>query len=341
MAPLVLQEGRCAIIAEVAQAHDGSLGIAHSFIDMAADAGVDAVKFQTHIAHAESTPAEPWRVRFSYEDATRYEYWERTAFSRTQWQGLRDHCVERDVGFISSPFSAEAVDLLHDVGVSAWKVASGESLTLDLIDSIRDDGLPVLISTGMSTWKEIDAAVQGCRERGVEPIVLQSTSMYPTPPESVGLSVMKEMAARYDCPVGLSDHSGAIFPGLAAVALGAVAVEVHTTFSRSMFGPDAPASLEPDELSELVRGVRFLEIAMIRIGKDEIADDLRTMRDLFSKRLVSATALASGAVVTEPSLALRKAGGGIPAAERSRIIGRTLARSVQRGHVFEEGDFIT
>src|SRR6266542_3189685 len=120
---------RCLIIGEVAQAHDGSLGMAHAFIDAIAKAGADAVKLQTHIASAESTPAEPWRVKFSSQDATRYDYWKRMEFTKGQWQELRAHAAQRELLFLSSPFSHEAVELLEGVGVAAWKVASGESPT--------------------------------------------------------------------------------------------------------------------------------------------------------------------------------------------------------------------
>ncbi|MEQ1788487.1 MAG: N-acetylneuraminate synthase family protein, partial [Acidimicrobiales bacterium] len=261
MEPLTITPDRCAVIAEVAQGHDGSLGFAHAFIDLAADAGVDAIKFQTHIAAAESTPDEPWRIKFSYEDDSRYEYWQRMEFTEPQWLGLREHCDEKGLGFISSAFSVEAIDLLRRVGVSAWKVSSGESLSLELLRELGGDGRPILISTGMSTYAEIAATVQHCRDLGTEPVLLQCTSMYPTPPERIGLNVLEELRTRFDCPVGLSDHSGTIYPGLAAVALGAVALEVHMTFSRGMFGPDTPVSLEPAELRSLVEGVRLLERA--------------------------------------------------------------------------------
>jgi N-acetylneuraminate synthase len=117
----------CLIIGEVAQAHDGSLGMAHAFIEAIAAAGADAVKFQTHIAAAESTPAEPWRVRFSAQDASRYDYWKRMEFTEEQWRGLKQHAFEKGLLFLSSPFSLEAVELLERVGVAAWKIASGET----------------------------------------------------------------------------------------------------------------------------------------------------------------------------------------------------------------------
>src|SRR3990172_4093535 len=142
----------CLIIGEVAQAHDGSLGIAHSFIDAIADAGANAVKFQTHIASAESTRAEPWRVAFSRQDASRYDYWKRMEFSEEQWSGLRAHAHERGLLFLSSPFSIEAIQLLRRIGVDAWKVASGEITNPEALAEMTQGGLPIILSTGMSPW---------------------------------------------------------------------------------------------------------------------------------------------------------------------------------------------
>jgi len=337
--PLLLSEDRCAVIAEVAQGHDGSLGLAHSFIDLAADAGVDAVKFQTHIAAAESRRDEPWRVAFSYEDASRYDYWERMEFTEDQWAGLRSHCDDAGIGFISSAFSVAAVDLLARVGVSAWKVSSGEILSGDLLGPMCEHGAPLLVSTGMSTHHEIERTVAECRRRGVEPVLLQCTSMYPTPPERVGLNVLRELRERHGCPVGLSDHSGTIYPGLAAVALGAVALEVHVTFSRRMFGPDTPVSLEPAELRSLVEGVRFLErVRQSPVDKDQVAGELADMRTLFGKSLVTTADLPAGTVLRDDHLTARKPASGIPAAERPGVVGRTLAVAVPADHVLERAD---
>jgi N,N'-diacetyllegionaminate synthase len=337
--PLAVLPDRCAVIAEVAQGHDGSLGLAHSFIDLAAVAGVDAIKFQTHIAAAESSPDEPWRVAFSYEDASRYAYWQRMEFTEAQWTGLREHCEANGLGFISSAFSVEAVDLLRRVGVSAWKISSGESLSFELLRHLGQDGLPILISTGMSTFAEIEAIATACREAGAEPVLLQCTSMYPTPPERLGLNVLTELQQRFGGAVGLSDHSGTIYPGLAAVGLGAVALEVHITFSRTMFGPDAPVSLEPAELRTLVEGVRFLERArQAPVDKDGVAAELADMRSLFGKSLVSACALPAGTVLTDEHLTAKKPATGIPASERAAVVGRTLRDAVDAGHVLAPGD---
>ena len=227
------------VIGEVGQAHDGSLGTAHALLDAIADAGADAVKFQTHIAAAESRTDEPWRVRFSYQDDTRYEYWQRMQFTADAWAGLRRHAEDRGLAFLSSPFSLDAVELLRRVGVAAWKVASGEVANTPLLDAVAQTGQPVLLSSGMSGWTELDNAVKRLRAGGAGPLaVLQCTTAYPVEPERVGLNVLGEIHERYRCAAGLSDHSGTIFPSLAAVALGARALEVHVTLSREMFGPD-------------------------------------------------------------------------------------------------------
>src|SRR5262245_48088742 len=195
----------CFIVAEVAQAHDGSLGIAHAYIDAVASAGADAVKFQTHIAAAESTPGEPWRVKFSKQDASRYDYWKRMEFTEEQWRGLKQHAEERGLLFLSSPFSSAAVQLLERLDVAAWKVASGEVSNVLLLDEMVRTNKPVLLSSGMSNLAELDRAVELVRDARVPVAVLQCTSLYPCPPEKVGLEQLAAYRQRYQCPVGLSD----------------------------------------------------------------------------------------------------------------------------------------
>lgn len=321
----------CLLIGEVAQAHDGSLGTAHAFIDAIAAAGADAVKFQTHIAAAESTPGEPWRVRFSPQDATRYEYWRRMEFTEEQWIGLARHAEERGLLFLSSPFSVEAVRLLDRLGMKAWKVASGEVSNPVLFDAILATEKPVLISTGMSPLSEIDEAVRRVQERGVPLAVLQCTTAYPCPPEKIGLNLLPAFRERWGCAVGLSDHSGTIYPGLAAVALGAEVLEVHVTLSREAFGPDVPASLTTGELRQLADGVRFLERALASpVDKDGMAVEMEPLRRMFTKSIVARIDLEEGTVLAEEHLAVKKPGGGLPAARLPELIGRRLRTGVRR-----------
>lgn len=327
------------LVGEVAQAHDGSLGAAHAYIDAIAAAGADAVKFQTHLAAEESTPGEPWRVRFSPQDATRYDYWKRMEFTEPQWRGLFEHARDRGLLFLSSPFSVAAVDLLERVGVPAWKIGAGEVTTPDLMAAVARTGKPVLLSTGMSPWAEIDRAVEGLRARAVPFAVYQCTTAYPCPPEQTGLNVLDELRRRYECPVGLSDHSGTIYPGLAACALGANLVEVHVTLSRRGFGPDVPASLTPDELQSLVRGVRFIEGALASpVDKDAAAASLSVLRATFRKRIVARTDLPAGRRLAPGDLAFKKSGRGMPADGVEAAVGRTLRRAVSADEGIEEGD---
>ncbi|HYH81414.1 MAG TPA: N-acetylneuraminate synthase family protein [Longimicrobium sp.] len=313
------------VIGEVAQSHDGSLGAAHAFVDAIAAAGADAVKFQTHIAAAESTPGEPWRVKFSPQDATRYDYWKRMEFTPEQWAGLAAHAADRGLLFLSSPFSAEAAELLERVGVPAWKVASGEVGNAPLLERLLATGIPVLVSSGMSPLAELDAAAAAVRGAGLPLAVFQCTSAYPCPPERVGLNLLQEFRERYDCPVGLSDHSGTIYPALAAAALGANLVEVHVALSREMFGPDVAASVTTAELKQMVEGIRFTE-RMIGspVEKDAAAEETRPLRQLFTKSLVVRRDLPAGTVLAREHLAFKKPGTGIPAAEIDGVLGRRL-----------------
>lgn len=327
------------VIAEVAQAHDGSLGTAHAFVDAVADAGADAVKFQTHIAHAESSRDEPWRVPFSVQDASRWEYWRRMEFTEEQWAGLKRHAVERGLAFMSSPFSLEAFELLSRVGVAAWKAASGELNTPSLLERMLASGLPVLVSTGMSGWTEIDQVVARAKRAGATLALLQCTSRYPTPPEEVGLNVLTEMRARCGVAVGLSDHSGTIFPSLAAVGLGADVVEVHVTLSRQAFGPDTMSSVTVEELAELCRGVAFLRAARAApVDKDAMAEALAPTQAVFGKSAVALRSLPAGRRLIPGDLGPRKPGTGVSADRIPSLMGRTLRRAVEEGRLLRDED---
>lgn len=324
-----LQTGRCLIIGEVGLAHDGSLGYAHAFIDEVARAGADAVKFQTHIAAAESTAAEPFRVRFSPKDATRYDYWKRLEFTEAEWQGLANHARDHGLLFLSSPFSREAVEMLARVGMTMWKVGSGEVSNVPLLDVMSATGRPILLSSGMSDIAELDNAVDRVRRAGVPLAVLQCTTAYPCPPERIGLNMIPVLRERYGCFAGLSDHSGTIYPGIAAAAIGADVLEVHVTMSRGMFGPDVPASVTTEELRVLVDGVRFVERMHAHpVDKDAAARDAAPLRDIFTKSLVAQGPLAAGTVLTEAHLGMKKPGTGIPADRLSSVLGRRLRRSL-------------
>lgn len=335
-----LDPARCLVVAEVAQSHDGSLGMAHAFIDAIANAGADAVKFQTHIASAESTPQEPWRVKFSKQDASRYDYWKRMEFTPEQWQGLYDHAVEKGLIFLSSPFSIEAAELLEKIGMPAWKVASGEVSNTLLLDKMLETGKPILLSTGMSALDEVDKAVAYIRRTNVEYAVMQCSTAYPCPPEKIGLNLIPLLRERYGCAVGLSDHSGTIYPGLAAVTLGIEVLELHVAFSREMFGPDVPASVTTGELNQLVEGIRFIErMRNNPVDKNGFAEEVLPLRKLFTKSIVAGMDLPKGTLLEEKHLRIKKPGSGLPGERMKDLMGTRLLRDIKADEQILEGDF--
>ena len=317
------------IIAEVAQAHDGSLGMAHAYIDAAAEAGVDAIKFQTHFAEAESTQDEPWRVKFSRQDRTRFEYWRRMSFTPEQWAGLAEHAREKGIVFLSSAFSLEAVEMLERLGMPAWKVASGEVRSRFLIDAMAATGKPLLVSTGMCSWADIDAIVGDLKSRGNPLALFQCTSRYPAGLEDVGLNVMHEFHRRYGVPAGLSDHSGNLDVLLAAMFRGAHLIEAHITFDRRMFGPDVSSSLTVEEFKRLVQAREVARVLDAHpVDKDAACAQLEPMRRLFMRSIAPRKDLRAGEVLTRELVTLKKPGTGIPETDLPLVLGRRLRRDV-------------
>lgn len=332
-----MTDTRCLIIAEAGSVHDGSIGNARCLVDVAAQCGADVVKFQTHIASAETlryAPAPPY-----FKGEPRYEYFERTAFTLEQWLSLKAHCDVKKIEFLSSPFSAEAVDLLEKLEVARYKVPSGEVSNIPLLEVIAQTGKPVLLSSGMSSWAELDDAVNTILRYHGSITLLQCTSEYPCPYEDVGLNVMLEMRERYRLPVGLSDHTLTPFACLAAVTLGASVIEKHLTFSRLMYGSDARNSMEPGPFAEMVQGVRAVEKMLASpTDKDQAQERLRDMKQIFEKSVVTLVDIPAGSVITKEMLGVKKPGSGIPAARLHEVVGRKVRGDVSRDALLAEED---
>ena len=325
----IIGTGRCFIIAEIAQAHDGSLGTAHAYIDAVAKSGADAIKFQTHIAAEESTPDEPFRIHFSTQDATRYDYWKRMEFTQAQWRELSNHCKEAGITFLSSPFSEAAVDLLEGIDMPAWKIASGEISNMPMLSKIIRTNKPVLLSTGMSDIQEIEHTVLFLQEQHEPTLVFQTTTAYPCPPEKIGINNIPLYRDMFDIPVGLSDHSGTIYSPLAASALGIDMLEIHVTFSNQMFGPDVPASITVDELAEVVTGIRYIEkMTHNPVDKNAMAAELKPLRGLFAKSIVAKYNLPKGHTITRDDIGFKKPGNGLEPSELHRLLGQTTNKSI-------------
>ena len=295
------------VIAEIAQNHDGSLGMAHAFIDAVSKTGADAIKFQTHIASAESTIHEPFRVNFSYCDKTRYDYWKRMEFSEEQWEGLFEHATMLGLDFLSSPFSLEALHMLNRIGIPAWKFGSGEVFNSILLNEAIKTQKTIILSTGLSTYNDIDEQVKLIKKAGNNLIIMECTTAYPSKAENIPILQIKNLKDRYGCIVGISDHSSTIFPALSAITLGAQCVEVHVTFSRDMFGPDVKASVTVDELKQIVEGAKFIQ-AMLNCNnkKDQLDEEKSILRNTFSKSIYANKKMCKEHLLTEGDLGIKK-----------------------------------
>jgi N,N'-diacetyllegionaminate synthase len=319
------------IVAEAGMNHDGSLGNAIRLAEIAAECGADAVKFQLHDVTAETIRNAPPPPYFTHE--SRWEYFERTAFSDEQWVTLKAACERAGVEFLCSPFSLEALTRLEALGVGRHKVGSGEVTNLELVRAAAATGKPVLLSSGMSSWAELDEAVAAA---GDDVTILQCTSAYPTPPERVGLNLLAELRERYGKPVGLSDHTLGLHAAFAAVALGAEVIEKHFTLSREMYGPDAALSLEPYELEELVDGIREIErILASPVDKDDLAP-VAEMKRVFEKSVVATQDIPAGETISPEMLAVKKPGTGIPGRRLPEVVGRRARMPIPADTVLTE-----
>ena len=328
------------IIAELAQAHEGSLGIAHSYIDALANTGVHAVKFQTHLAHAESSEHEPFRTKFSYEDETRYDYWKRMEFTQEQWVGLKKHCEDQGLEFISTPFSNAAIDLLEKLDVKRYKIGSGEVSNFLMLEKVSRTKKPIILSSGMSSFDELDRAVNFVQEQGAPLSVLQCTTSYPTKPTDWGLNVIPQLKERYQLPIGFSDHSGDIYAGLCAATLGAEILEFHVVFNKQMFGPDASSSLDIDQVKRLTLGLSQLKQAQENPIDKSDNSRFDTLKSIFEKSLAVSRDLPAGHVISVEDLEAKKPKSfGVDASEFRSIVGKKLNKDMKAWSFLNLTDF--
>ena len=326
-------------IAEIAQAHDGSLGILHSYIDALANKGVHAIKFQTHIAEAESSINEPFRVKFSKQDKTRFDYWKRMEFSLDEWKNIKKHCDDVGLEFMSSPFSNAAVDLLEKVGVKRYKVGSGEVNNFVLLNKIAETKKPVIISSGMSSLIELDRTVDFLKSKNVEYSILQCTTSYPTNPSQYGLNVIQELKNRYKVTIGFSDHSSSIEACIAATALGAEILEFHVVFNKEIFGPDAKSSLNLKEVSQLTAAVSNIKKSLENpINKNDNTQFLE-LKNIFEKSLAVNKDLKKGHILRFSDLETKKPKGyGILANDYEKVIGKKINKDLSQWDFLNDKD---
>lgn len=324
------------IIAEVGSVHDGSFGNACKLIELAARCGANVVKFQTHIAEAETLRNAPSPPYFSGEP--RFEYFQRTSFTLDQWKALKYHATRHSILFLSSPFSLEAVDLLEAIGLEAYKVPSGEVTNSPLLERLAATGKTVLLSSGMSDWAELDRAVALLRRSAAPVMIMQCASRYPAPPEQYGLNVIAEMRDRYGLPVGYSDHSVGLAAPIAAAALGAAAIEKHLTFSKAMYGSDAANAMEPETFSTMAAALNEVwDATAAPVDKNDLSLFL-DMKKIFEKSVVTSRAIPAGTRIGSDDIAFKKPGSGFPAWRYQELLGQSAKRDLPAHHMISEED---
>lgn len=335
VADRVIGEGNpCFLIAEAGVNHNGDLDLALRMIDAAADAGADAVKFQTFRADRLVT-AGARKARYqesaSHPGESQLEMLRRLELSEEMHPPLVARCSERGVVFLSTPFDEESALFLETLGVPAFKVGSGDLTNLPFLGLLASLGRPMIVSTGMGDHEEVRDAVETIRSEGNSDVVLlHCVSNYPANPRDVNLRAMTTLRDSFGTFVGFSDHTEGFEVALAAVALGASVVEKHFTLDRSLPGPDQRASMEPQGFRRLVEAVRLVESCLGDGVKRSTASEAETAY-VARKSLVALRALAVGETLDLRSIGARRPGGGIPPSERDALVGRRVTRAISAG----------
>lgn len=325
----------CFVIAEAGVNHNGDVALARRLIDVAADAGADAVKFQTwktDLVIHRSAPKAGYQKRAVGDDGGQFEMVKALELTQDDFRGLARHAEKRGIIFLSTPFDVESLRFLVEIGVPALKVPSGEIDNRLLLRPLAKTGLPVVVSTGMATLGEVSDALDILRMNGAGPLaVLQCTSNYPADPADANLRTIPAMAAALGVPVGYSDHTLGGGTALAARALGACIFEKHFTLDKTLTGPDHQASASPEELAAYVAGLRMVEKALGRAEKRPSASesDVKAVarRSLYLTRVV-----AAGEPLTEESVTALRPAGGIPPGHADLVLGRRAVRDLTAGH---------
>lgn len=322
----------CTVIAEAGVNHNGSIELAYRLIDAAAAAGADYVKFQTFRAEALATRAAP---KAAYQQATtgsgetQLAMLKRLELPLEAFAELAAYCAKCGINFMSTPFDLEAANYLDGIGMSTFKVSSGDLTNTPLLRALGAKGKPVILSSGMATLGEVEQAVQTLEAAGT-PIaqitLLHCTTEYPAPAEEVNLRAMETLRAAFPgATIGYSDHTQGIEIPIAATALGAQVIEKHFTLDRTMEGPDHKASLEPEELTAMVRAIRRVGAALGDGRKRPTASELPN-RQVARKSIVAARPIAQGETFTADNLAVRRPGNGLSPTRWDEILGTVATR---------------
>lgn len=328
------------IIAEAGVNHNGEMALAKQLIDAAAIAGADLVKFQSFSAGrlvTRTANKAQYQVNSKGVNESQYDMLSRLELSPDMHRDLIEHCNLRKIGFFSTGFDIESLDLLRSLGQELFKIPSGEITNLEYLEHVGGFRKEIILSTGMATLGEIEAAIDVLLSAGTiknQMTVLHCTTEYPTPMSDVNLTAMSSIGKAFNVRVGYSDHTQGIEVAVAAVALGATIIEKHFTLDRNLDGPDHKASLEPEELSLMVKSIRNIEIAL-GDGVKKLTDSEAKNREVARKSLVAGTDVAFGDVFTLRNLTSKRPGTGISPMRLHEVIGRKASRNFVKDELIE------
>lgn len=332
------------IIAEAGVNHNGSLELARKLIDVAAEAGVDYVKFQTFKAEklvSKSAPKAAYQVENTGKDDSQFEMIKQLELDEEKHKVLFGYCEEKGIGFLSTAFDHESIDLLENLGIDLYKIPSGEITNKPFLQKVASKKKPIILSTGMADMGEIEDALDVLYDNGInkdDVTVLHCNTEYPTPIEDVNLTAMNTIAEAFKVKVGYSDHTLGIEIPVAAVARGALCIEKHFTLDRNMKGPDHRASLEPDELKEMVRCIRNIELALGNGVKKPSKSEKENI-EIARKSIHTAKKLVKGDIIRKGDLIMKRPGNGISPMDIDDVLGRELLRDLPEDIMVIKQDF--
>lgn len=328
------------IIAEAGVNHNGDLGLAMKLVDAAADAGADAVKFQTFKAEqlvSKNTPKADYQKETTGTEESQLEMIQRLELAESDHHKLMAHCRQKGIQFLSTPFDMQSIDLLDQLELPVFKIPSGEITNLPYLRKIGGMAKKIILSTGMSTMEEVrsslDILVAAGSEKG-DITILHANTEYPTPYQDVNLNAMQTMASELGVNVGYSDHTPGIEIPVAAVALGATVIEKHFTLSRDMEGPDHKASLEPAELKAMVQSIRNIESAMGDGVKKPSPSEIHNM-PIARKSIVAAKPIAEGEIYSAANLTAKRPGTGVSPMHWDKMVGQVANRAYEKDELID------
>lgn len=320
------------IIAEAGVNHNGSIELAKKLVDAAVVAGADAVKFQSFKAEKlVCKHAKKAEYQTTAEDESQFEMLKKLELDEAAHRTLVQYCVDKKIQFLSTPFDHDSIDLLAGLGMRTFKIPSGEVTNLPYLRKVGRTANEVILSTGMANLGEVEAAINALMSTGLakEKItVLHATTEYPCPMDEVNLRAMQTMCNAFDVKVGYSDHTPGIEISLAAVAMGACVIEKHFTLDRNMTGPDHKASLEPNELNALVKGIRHISMALGDGIKQPSKSEAKNI-PISRKSIVAARPIRTGEKLTEENLTAKRPGSGINPMRWDEVIGQVATKNYE------------